>query len=107
MFPEVFDRFSENAVMSEWAKTMKDLPKGLRRACEMGLLSSAEVTRFFWFNTRPTLARLYVRLLPMDLSVDFYAKMMANLALPGKIVWEAAASVGCLLGWLVGMAGLC
>ncbi|EXB78380.1 hypothetical protein L484_003241 [Morus notabilis] len=92
--PEIFDRITMNAVLSEWKQTMKDLPKGLQRACEMGLLTTAEITKFFWFHTRPTLARLFVRLLPKGLSMDFYAKMMSDPALPWKVIFEAVSSVG-------------
>ncbi|XP_062113275.1 uncharacterized protein LOC133824414 [Humulus lupulus] len=99
LVPEVFDKETLNAILQEWMKTMRDLPMGLQQACELGALSSAKLTRFFFFNTRPTLLRHLTRLLPPDMAMDFVAKIMADPSLPYKLCLEAVFSLGCSI-WL-------
>ncbi|XP_062113346.1 uncharacterized protein LOC133824477 [Humulus lupulus] len=94
LVPEVFDGKTINAILSDWKKTMEHLPLGLQQACEMGILSSAKLTRFLWFNTRPSFTRLFARHLPLNLSLDFAGMIMADPALPYKLFYEAVFSFG-------------
>ncbi|PON76750.1 hypothetical protein TorRG33x02_241890 [Trema orientale] len=92
--PEVFDRQTMNAVLREWAMTMKDLPLDLQQAYMIGALSSAKLTRFLWLNAQPSFVRLLVRLLPSHLSTAFTSRIMADPSLPYKLCFEALFSLG-------------
>ncbi|CAI6001344.1 unnamed protein product [Closterium sp. NIES-64] len=98
---EVFDRASVQAVLEEWFRTMADLPAGIRRAVEMGLVSSAQVARLMSMDARPTIARLISRLAPPDLSRAFIGRMMADPAFLFKLALEQAATVATAVRWEV------
>ena len=68
MLPELFDRASLAAVLSEWLKTVAELPLIIRRAVEMGLFSSAQLTRFLAMDVRPSIVRNIARRLPDSVS---------------------------------------
>ncbi|KAL5541481.1 hypothetical protein UlMin_009191 [Ulmus minor] len=94
---ELFDKETMKAVLSEWMKTMKDLPMDLKQACEMGIVSSSKITKFLLLNSRSTLTRSLIRAFPRRLSIDFQAKLMADPSLTYKLVWEGL----CSLGWSI------
>ena len=57
-------RAAIEAVLSEWFRTMGDLPIILRQAVEMGLFSSQQLVRFCRMDNRPSVARAVARTLP-------------------------------------------
>jgi hypothetical protein len=66
--PESYDKFSIGAVLSEWMKTIQELPAILRQAVTMGLFSSAQLVRFFSMDVRPNVTRAISRSLPPSVS---------------------------------------
>ncbi|KAG0479968.1 hypothetical protein HPP92_010826 [Vanilla planifolia] len=96
---EFFDRKFVDAVFNEWFKTMADLPAGLRQACEMGLLSSAQLVRFLSINARPTIPRLISRALFPSLSRAFIGRMIADPCFLFKLILEQAATIGTTVWW--------
>ncbi|XP_030513240.2 protein RETICULATA-RELATED 1, chloroplastic [Rhodamnia argentea] len=96
---ELFDRKFVNAVLNEWQKTMMDLPAGFRQACEMGLVSSAQMVKFLAINARPTTARFISRSLPEALSRAFIGRMIADPAFLYKLLLEQAATIGFAVSW--------
>ena len=61
-------RAAIEAVLSEWFRTMGDLPIILRQAVEMGLFSSQQLVRFCRMDNRPGVARTVARTLPTSVS---------------------------------------
>jgi len=57
-------RAAIEAVLSEWFRTMGDLPVILRQAVQMGLFSSQQLVRFCRMDNRPGVARTVARSLP-------------------------------------------
>ncbi|CAI5469319.1 unnamed protein product [Closterium sp. Yama58-4] len=102
---EVFDRASVEAVLQEWFRTMADLPSGIRRAVEMGLVSSAQVARFMSMDARPTIARIVSRATPAEVSRAFVGRMMADPAFIYKLLLEQAVTVGTSAWWEVKQRG--
>ncbi|CAI5466076.1 unnamed protein product [Closterium sp. Yama58-4] len=98
---EVFDRASVQAVLEEWFRTMADLPAGIRRAVEMGVVSSAQVARLMSMDARPTIARFVSRIAPPELSRAFIGRMMADPAFLFKLALEQAATVATAVHWEV------
>ncbi|CAI5478500.1 unnamed protein product [Closterium sp. Yama58-4] len=98
---EVFDRASIQAVLEEWFRTMADLPAGIRRAVELGVVSSAQVARLMSIDARPTVARLISRIAPPDISRAFIGRMMADPAFLFKLALEQAATVATAVRWEV------
>ncbi|KAI6678672.1 hypothetical protein NL676_039468 [Syzygium grande] len=96
---ELFDRKFINAVLNEWQKTMMDLPAGFRQACEMGLVSSAQMVKFLAINARPTTARFISRSLPEAMSRAFIGRMIADPAFLYKLLLEQAATIGFAVSW--------
>ncbi|KAI0518913.1 hypothetical protein KFK09_006350 [Dendrobium nobile] len=96
---EFFDREFVDAVFNEWYKTMADLPGGLRQACEMGLVSSAQLVRFLSINARPTTSRLISRALSPSLSRAFIGRMIADPSFLYKLLLEQAATIGSTVWW--------
>lgn len=96
---ELFDRKFINAVLNEWQKTMMDLPAGFRQACEMGLVSSAQMVKFLAINARPTTARLISRSIPEAMSRAFIGRMIADPAFLYKLLLEQAATIGFAVSW--------
>ncbi|PNX84809.1 hypothetical protein L195_g040872 [Trifolium pratense] len=74
LLQELFDRKFVDAVLSEWQRTIMDLPAGFRQAYEMGLVSSAQMVKFLAMNARPTAERLISRKLPQGLSRSFIGR---------------------------------
>ena len=64
----MYDRLSIGAVLAEWMKTIAELPLIVKRAVEMGLISSAQLVRFFSMDVRPNITRMVSRTLPPQVS---------------------------------------
>ncbi|XP_020576157.1 protein RETICULATA-RELATED 1, chloroplastic [Phalaenopsis equestris] len=96
---EFFDRKFIDAVFNEWYKTMADLPGGLRQACEMGLLSSAQLVRFLSINARPTTSRLISRALSPSLSRAWIGRMIADPSFLYKLILEQVTTIGSTVWW--------
>lgn len=62
----LYDEASRNAVLQEWFRTMTDLPIMLRQAASFGLLSSAQLVRFFSMDVRPNMTRFVTRSMPVQ-----------------------------------------
>ncbi|XP_002975039.2 protein RETICULATA-RELATED 1, chloroplastic [Selaginella moellendorffii] len=93
--PEIFDRKILEAVMKEWYRTMSDLPLGFKQAFELGLVSSAQLVRFFSMSARPTFSRALYRLFPPSLP-----RMLADPSwYPYKICLEQLATIGYGCWW--------
>lgn len=102
---EVFDRASVEAVLQEWFRSLADLPSGIRRAVEMGLVSSAQIARFMSIDARPTIARIVSRLAPGEISRAFIGRMMADPAFIYKVALEQAVTIGTSAYWEVKQRG--
>ncbi|KAJ3701685.1 hypothetical protein LUZ61_005390 [Rhynchospora tenuis] len=96
---ELFDKEFVDAVLQEWGKTFMNLPAGLRQAYEMGLVSSAEIVKFFTVNARPTTSRFISRLLPESISRAFVGRIIADPAFLYKLLLESAATVATTTLW--------
>lgn len=86
--PESYDRLHISAVLSEWYKTVAELPLILRRAVEMGLFSSAQLVRFCSMDVRPGVTRAVSRSLPASWSREFVGRLMADPAFVQKLFIE-------------------
>lgn len=102
---ELFDRKTIEAVLSEWYKTMADLPTGLRRAMEMGLVSSAQTVNFLSMNFRPTVARAVARAFPPSISRAFVGRMLGDPAFLQKLLAEQMITIGTGAYWEVKQRG--
>ncbi|CAI8593065.1 unnamed protein product [Vicia faba] len=96
---ELFDRKFVDAVLSEWQRTIMDLPAGFRQAYEMGLVSSAQMVKFLAMNARPTASRLISRKLPQGLSRAFIGRLLADPAFMYRFLLEEVATIGCSVWW--------
>ncbi|XP_039127731.1 protein RETICULATA-RELATED 1, chloroplastic-like isoform X1 [Dioscorea cayenensis subsp. rotundata] len=96
---EFYDRQFVDAVLQEWYKTITDLPAGFRQACEMGMVSSAQMAQFLAMNARPTMARLISRSLPESISRAFIGRMLADPSFLYKLLLEQVATIGCSVWW--------
>ncbi|GAB4847825.1 hypothetical protein Ancab_026886 [Ancistrocladus abbreviatus] len=96
---ELFDRKFVDAVLNEWQRAMMDLPAGFRQACEMGLVSSAQMVKFLAINARPTTVRAISRALPQAISRAFIGRMIADPAFLYRLLLEQAAAIGCSVWW--------
>ncbi|XP_057850083.2 protein RETICULATA-RELATED 1, chloroplastic [Cryptomeria japonica] len=98
VFQEVFDRTIIEAVLREWHRTMSDLPAGLLQACEMGLVSTAQVVRYLSINARPTVSRFISRATPQTISRAFVGRMIADPAFLPKMLLEQVTTI-CSTTW--------
>ncbi|KAM0945664.1 hypothetical protein DsansV1_C10g0105111 [Dioscorea sansibarensis] len=96
---EFYDRKFVDAVLQEWYKTITDLPAGFRQACEMGLVSSAQMAQLLAINARPTMARLISRSLPESISRTFIGRKLADPSFLYKLLLEQVATIGCSVWW--------
>uniref|UniRef100_A0A803LJX0 Uncharacterized protein n=1 Tax=Chenopodium quinoa TaxID=63459 RepID=A0A803LJX0_CHEQI len=96
---ELFDRKFLDAVLSEWQKTVMDLPAGIRQAFEMGLVSSAQLVKFLAINARPNTIRTIARGLPQGISRAFIGRMIADPAFLYRLLLEQATTIGCSAWW--------
>ncbi|KAJ0964353.1 hypothetical protein J5N97_029475 [Dioscorea zingiberensis] len=99
LLQEIYDRKFVDAVLQEWYKTIADLPAGFRQACEMGLVSSAQMAQFLANNARPTMARLISRSLPESISRAFIGRMLADPSFLYKLLLEQVATISCSVWW--------
>jgi len=88
VIPELFDRATIEAVLSEWFKTLYSLPSGLRMAVEMGLVSSAQLVRFLGMDVRPTVVRAISRHTPDAFSRGFVGRLMGDPSILLKMGYE-------------------
>eukprot|EP00210_Caulerpa_lentillifera_P002488 g2385.t1 len=88
VLPQLYDKISITAVLSEWYRTVADMPTTLRRAIEMGLFSSAQLVRFLSMDIRPNATRAVQRSLPTYLSRGFIGRIMADPAFYHKLIIE-------------------
>jgi hypothetical protein len=90
--PELFDHLSIRAVLAEWYRVLADLPLAIRQAVEMGLFSSAQLTRFLSMDVRPNAARAASRALPVGAAREFIGRLMADPAFLQKAAFEQSAA---------------
>jgi len=88
--PELFDHLSIRAVLAEWYRVLADLPLAIRQAVEMGLFSSAQLTRFLSMDVRPSAARAATRALPTGAARELIGRLMADPAFLQKAAFEQA-----------------
>lgn len=105
VLPELFDRASIDAVLQEWAKTIADLPAGLRMAVEMGLVSSLQLARYVSVDSRPTLVRAISRVAPTAVSRSFVGRLMADPAFLVKLVLEQSLTIGSAIAYEASQRG--
>ena len=65
---ELYDPKALAAVMSEWGRTIQDIPAFIQMSVEMGVYSSAQLMRFMTLDVRPNMTRSATRLLPQAVS---------------------------------------
>jgi hypothetical protein len=90
--PELFDHLSIRAVLAEWYRVLADLPLAIRQAVEMGLFSSAQLTRFLSMDVRPNAARAASRALPVGAAREFIGRLMADPAFLQKAAFEQSVA---------------
>lgn len=66
---ELYDKESIRAVLQEWFQNFSSLPEMIRQSVEMGLFSSAALTRFFAMDVRPNVTRAVTRCLSPSVSI--------------------------------------
>lgn len=91
--PELFDRATAEAILSEWYRTVTGLPAGLRMAVEMSVVSSAQLVRFLSLDYRPKLARHLTRALPTEPSRAFVGRLMGDPAFMYKVALEQMLTI--------------
>lgn len=91
--PESYDRLSIGAVLSEWMRSLSELPLIIKRAVEMGLFSSAQLVRFFSMDVRPNITRSVSRALPPQWARELVGRLMADPAFLQKMVLEQTMAV--------------
>eukprot|EP00475_Leptophrys_vorax_P025518 TRINITY_DN3575_c0_g1_i1.p1 TRINITY_DN3575_c0_g1~~TRINITY_DN3575_c0_g1_i1.p1 ORF type:complete len:390 (-),score=14.53 TRINITY_DN3575_c0_g1_i1:167-1336(-) len=89
----------------KWFRTLADLPAGIRRAVEMGLVSSSQIARFMSLDARPTIARIVARTTPPEVSRAFIGRMMADPAFIYKLVLEQVVTISTSAYWEVKQRG--
>eukprot|EP00210_Caulerpa_lentillifera_P004702 g4486.t1 len=88
LLPQLYDKISIGAVLSEWYRTVADMPSTFRRAIEMGLFSSAQLVRFLSMDIRPNATRAVQRSLPGTLSRGFIGRIMGDPGFYHKLIIE-------------------
>lgn len=96
---QLYDEASRNAVLQEWFRTMADMPIMLRQAAQFGLLSSAQLVRFFSMDVRPNLTRYVTRAMPVSASRGIVGRLMADPAFMQKLAIEQLITLGGSLYW--------
>lgn len=96
---QLYDEASRNAVLQEWFRTMSDLPVMLRQAASFGLLSSAQLVRFFSMDVRPNLTRFVTRSMPVQASRGIVGRLMADPAFMQKVAIEQMITLVGSLYW--------
>jgi len=93
VLPEIYDRLTINAVLSEWYRCLSDLPSGLRMAVEMSFVSTTQLVRFLSMECRPTIARAVSRKCPSSVSRALVGRMMADPQFVFKLAIEEALTI--------------
>lgn len=96
---QLYDEASRNAVLQEWFRTMADLPIMLRQAAQFGMVSSAQLVRFFSMDVRPNLTRFVTRSMPITASRGVVGRLMADPAFMQKVAIEQAITLVGSLYW--------
>jgi len=73
---------------------MVDLPIIIRRAVEMGLVSSAQLYRFLSMDVRPNITRAVTRSMPPTAAREFVGRLMADPGFVHKLVGETTLAAG-------------
>lgn len=105
VIPELFDKATIEAVMAEWFRTLADLPAGIRMAVEMGLVSSAQLWRFFTLDCKPTIVRTVARVTPPAFSRAFVGRLMADPFILYKMAMEQVLTIGGSVAYEMRMRG--
>lgn len=105
VLPELFDKATIEAVMAEWFRTLADLPAGIRMAVEMGLVSSAQLWRFFTLDCKPTIVRTVARVTPPAFSRAFVGRLMADPFILYKMAMEQVFTIGGSIAYEMRMRG--
>ncbi|GMH43770.1 hypothetical protein BSKO_11704 [Bryopsis sp. KO-2023] len=105
VMPQLYDKLSISAVLSEWYRTVNDLPRILRRAVEMGLFSSAQLVRFCSMDVRPNVTRMMSRKMSPQLSRALVGRLMADPAFCQKMILEQCLAMGTSLAYEAKMRG--
>jgi hypothetical protein len=94
---QLYDEPSLAAVLTEWGRTMGDLPAIIRQQVAMGLFSSAQLGRFLAVDARPSTVRALTRLVPASAARDIVGRLMADPAFVQKAVVEQALTAALAL----------
>lgn len=97
--PEMFDRKYVEAILQEWFRTISDLPAGIRQAVELGLISSAQMVRFWSFNAKPTVTRKLSRMAPESVSRGFIGRVLADPGFLYKLAFDEILTIGNAVWW--------
>ncbi|XP_074287564.1 protein RETICULATA-RELATED 5, chloroplastic-like [Silene latifolia] len=92
---ELYDKRSIEAVLQEWQKTLNDLPVYIRLACELGLISSAQLVKYLMNESRPSFTRAIYRALPKVMSSAFMGRIVADPAFLQKLLFEQIVTIAC------------
>mmetsp|Transcript_5869 Transcript_5869/g.14910 ORF Transcript_5869/g.14910 Transcript_5869/m.14910 type:complete len:522 (+) Transcript_5869:208-1773(+) len=90
---ESYERDAIKAVMSEWFKTLGDVPAAIRMAIEMGIVSSGQLVRFMSVDVRPSAVRAVSRVAPAAVSRAFVGRLMADPAFLWKLGFEQTVTI--------------
>ncbi|KAK9663966.1 hypothetical protein RND81_14G009800 [Saponaria officinalis] len=94
-FKELYDRVFIESVLNEWQKTLKDLPEGMRLACELGAVSSAQLVTYLMNEARPTITRAISRSVSSAMSRAFIGRITADPAFLHKLLFEQFITIAC------------
>jgi hypothetical protein len=97
--PEMFDRKYVEAILQEWFRTINDLPAGIRQAVELGLISSAQMVRFWSVNARPTMTRTLSRMAPQSVSRAFIGRILADPGFLHKLAFDEIVTICNAVWW--------
>ncbi|KAK9816670.1 hypothetical protein WJX72_003527 [[Myrmecia] bisecta] len=102
---QLYDEKSLKAVLSEWYRSVGDLPAIIRQSVEMGIFSSAQLVRFLAMDVRPNITRAVTRSLPPMVSRGVVGRLMADPAFVQKMLMEQLITIGSSLYWEVRQRG--
>uniref|UniRef100_A0A803MPC8 Uncharacterized protein n=1 Tax=Chenopodium quinoa TaxID=63459 RepID=A0A803MPC8_CHEQI len=94
----LFDRVFIDAVLSEWQKTLLELPTGIRQACEPDAISLAQLVKYLLNEARPSITRALQRGLRKDMSREFLGRIMADPSFLHKLLFEQFVTIACSVG---------
>lgn len=97
IFAEIYDPSLVKTILTEWGKTIGDLPGFMRVAFDLGLVSTTAALRFCSSESRPTMTRSLIRSLPNSFRKEVTERIMADSAFLQKMVFEQTITAGCSL----------